>query len=212
MAKYLLVIALVFVCSSFNICERKVITDGTISRVYIYPDCGDTSCYLKQRYQANHVVEYLYINSELRYKRILDKTSSWIANVYTFTKDSSQHRVDTIAGNLPDYSFAINDSCSLNVEYFADGAYHICTYGYNRANECRHTDSYSSTIVFDSLYKSKMMGSLQIICDTNSVTDAYTNEEFVKIVHRERQIGMWRTFDLKNYKTDSAYYDPKNEK
>ena len=207
--KYILLIVVVLFCSAFNICEKKIITDGVISRIYIYPDCEDTSCYLKQRYQANHVVEYLYINSHLTYKRIMDKANGWIVNEYSYDSGRENHKLLNYPGLIPDASYPINDTCSLNIEYFADGAYHICTFGFNRANECKHTGTYSSTIVFDTLYKSKMEGHLQIICDTNSVTDAFTNEELVKIVHRERQTGTWRTYDLKNYKTDSAFYDPK---
>ncbi len=209
LAKYLVIIALACCCSGFNICETKVLQNGIATRIYIYPDCNDTSCYLKLRYQANHVVEYLYIGSQLRFKRILDKAGPWIANEYTYEKGKGEtHRVDTMQGALPDECLAINDTCALNIEYYGDGGIHICTYGYNRALECQHTESYASTIVFDSLYKGKMQGSLQIICDTNTVTDAFTNEDVVKIVHRERQKGMWHTYAADNRITDSTYYDP----
>ncbi len=209
MAKYLPIIVLALFCSSFNICEKKVVVNGTVNRIYIYPDCNDTSCYLKQRYQANHIVEYLYINSKLKYRRIIDKAGAWIVNEYLYNKaKGEEHRNDTFVNGIPDNCFAINDSCSLNIEYFGDGGYHICTYGYNRALECIHAGTFASTIVFDSMYKSKMEGSLQIICDTNSVTDAFTNEEVVKIVHRERQTGIWRSYNFSNYKTDSTLYSP----
>ena len=208
-SKYIMFIGLLVFCCSFNICEKKIKTDGKASRIYIYPDCADTSTYLKQRYQANHTVEYLYIHSTLKFKRILDKNGVWIINEFTYTKEHGEiQKTNSIAGAVPDKSFAINDSCSLNIEYFADGGYHICTYGYNRANECLHKDSYASTIVFDSLYKGKMMGSLQVICDSNSVTDAATNEEFVKIVHRERQTGKWLTYNFDDYIIDSTRFEP----
>ena len=200
---------LVLFCSSFNICEKKVKTDGKVTRMYIYPDCDDTSCYLKQRYQANHIVEYLYINSTLQYKRILDKGDRWIANEYTYDANGKHemHTSDTFF-TIPDKTLAIRDSTSLNIEYYGDGAYHICTYGYNRKKECMHPEVFASTIVFDSLYLGKMMGHLQIMCDTNSVTDAYTNEELVKIVHRERQTGLWYSYNSDDAKKDSTVYEP----
>jgi hypothetical protein len=208
MGKYLIIIGITLFCCSFNICEKKAKVDGKISRVYIYPDCDDTSTYLKQRYQANHIVEYLYVNSKLQYKRILDKAGPWIVNEFSYGKPGGEtHRTDTFAGTVPDKSFGINDSCSLNIEYFGDGGYHICTYGYDRHHECAHQADYASSIVFDSLYKSKMVGSLQIICDSNSLTDAFTNEEFVKIVHRERQVGMWYSVREDNMRIDSTKYD-----
>ncbi|MBC7553999.1 MAG: hypothetical protein H7257_08470 [Taibaiella sp.] len=209
MRKYIAVIALMCFCCGFNICEKKIKADGKVTRIYIYPDCNDTACYLKQRYQANHIVEYLYINSKLRYKRILDKAAPWIVNEFAYGPEAAERqKQDTIYGNIPDRGFDINDTCSLNIEYFADGGYHICTYGYNRANECRHPEAHASTIVFDTLYKTKMMGNLQIICDTNSVTDALTNEELIKIVHRERQTGRWLTYNFEDYIIDSATYKP----
>ena len=214
MAKYFFIVFLVVLCSSFNLCEKKVKIDGKVSRVYIYPDCDDTSTYLKQRFQANHVVEYLYINSRLQYKRILDKTESWIVNEYSYDAYGKHevHINDTFKANIPDKIFTINDSCSLNIEYYNDGGYHICTYGYNRKRECQHPDVYASTIVFERAYIGKMMGHLQVICDTNSVTDAFTNEELVKIVHRERQSGLWHTYNANDYIIDSTTYDPMREK
>ncbi len=210
MAKYLFIIFMAVMCSGFNLCEKKVKVDGKVNRIYIYPDCDDTSCYLKQRFQANHVVEYLYINSRLQYKRILDKTESWIVNEYTYDANGKHeiHINDTFATNIPDKIFTINDSCTLNIEYYNDGGYHICTYGYNRKKECLHPDAYASTIVFERAYAGKMMGQLQVICDTNSVTDAFTNEELVKIVHRERQTGLWHTYNANDFIIDSTTYNP----
>ena len=208
MRKYLFVIlGVTLFCSGFNICEKKVNVDGKLNRIYIYPDCRDTSTYVKQRYQANHIVEYLYIHSKLRYKRILDKAGYWIVNEFTYDKNKETQLADTFSSDIPDKSFDINDSCSLNIEYFGDGGYRICTYGFNRHNECKHQETFASTIVFDSLYKSKNIGSLQIICDSNTVTDAFSNEEFVKIVHRERQTGKWYTVRLDNMVIDSTYFD-----
>jgi hypothetical protein len=207
-AKYLFAIFVVIGCSAFSICERKVMVDGKMNRIYIYPDRSDTSTYLKQRFQPNHVVEYLYVNSKLRYKRILDRTIYWVVNEYINPgQRNEQHITDTFRLGIPEKVFDINDSCALNVEYFNDGGYHICTYGYNRANECAHSQVYASTVVFDSLYAAKMMGALQVICDTNTVTDALTSEEYYKIVHRERQRGKWYTFDLNEYKKDSTVYE-----
>lgn len=205
--KIYIAFALAFLCFGFTICDKKVKTDGRVSRIYIYPDCNDTSTYLKQRYQAFHIVEYVYINSRLRYRRILDKAGRWVLNSYTYEGKKELHTIDTLAGDIPDHSYAINDTCALNVEYYADGACRICTYGYNRANECRHTDSFASSIVFDSLYRGKMTGNLRIICDTNEVIDAYSNEELVKIVHRERQTGLWRIYDSNDMKKDSVVYN-----
>ena len=180
-----------------------------MNRIYIYPDCNDTSCYLKQRYQANHVVEYLYVNSKLQYRRILDKVDGWIVNEYTYDNGRKEvHKNDTFLSAIPDKTFLINDSSVLNVSYFNDGGYRICTFGYNRKNECLHPDFYASTIVFDSTYAGKMEGNLRIICDTNTVTDGYSNEEVMKIVHRERQTGLWRRYDFDNTKIDSVVYDP----
>ena len=208
MGKYFIIAGILLFCCGFNICERKVKVDGKVSRVYIYPDCDDTGTYVKQRYQANHIVEYFYLHSSLKYKRILDRAGKWIANELSFDSLGREVRhSDTLAGDLPDKGFDINDSCALNIEYYADGGYHICTYGYNRHNECKHQDTYASTIVFDSLYKSKLIGHMQIICDSNSVTDAFTNEEFVKIVHRERQAGMWYTVREDNMVIDSTRYE-----
>lgn len=208
MRKYLFVIVgVTFLCSGFNICEKKVNIDGKLNRIYIYPDCDDTSTYVKQRYQANHIVEYLYIHSKLQYKRILDKSGNWIVNEFTYEKNKEIQHADTFAGNIPDKSFDINDTCSLNIEYFGDGGYRICTYGFNRQNECKHQETLASTIVFDSLYKSKNVGHMQIICDSNTVTDAFSNEDFVKIVHRERQVGKWYTVRLDNMVTDSIVYE-----
>ncbi len=210
MSRYIFFIALVAICSSFNLCEKKVFVDGRLNRVYIYPDCNDTSCYLKQRYNANHIVEYLYINSRLQYRRILDKTDVWIMNEFTYDADGKHeaHKIDTLRNGIPDKSFAINDTCSLNIEYYGDGGYHICSFGYNRKNECQHVDELASTIVFDSAYTGKMEGKLQIICDTNSVIDAFSGEELVKIVHRERQTGKWYHYDAKGWKVDSTIYKP----
>ena len=178
-------------------------------RVYIYPDCEDTSCYLKQRYQANHVVEYLYVNSKLQYRRILDKADPWIVNEYTYENGKKEvHRNDTFQAFIPDKTFNINDSFSLSLSYFNDGGYRICTYGYNRKNECLHPGALASTIVFDSIYQGKMEGQLRVICDTNTVTDAFSNEELMKIVHHERQTGLWRKYNFDNIKTDSLVYDP----
>ncbi len=207
MAKYLIIVAIALLCCGFNICERKVVTDGKISRVYIYPDCNDTGTYLKQRYQANHVVEYLYIHSRLQYKRILDKAGNWIVNEFNYGQHKEAQRTDTFAGPIPDKCFDINDSCALNIEYFADGGYRVCTYGYNRHFECSHQETLATTIVYDSLYKSKTVGHLQIVCDSNTVTDAFSNEEFVKIVHRERQAGKWYTVRLDGMVTDSSFFD-----
>ncbi len=207
MAKYFIIIAVTLLCCGFNICERKVLTDGKIARVYIYPDCNDTSTYLKQRYQANHIVEYLYIHSRLEYKRILDKAGSWIVNDCNYKLNAATTHTDTFAGQIPDKSFDINDSCSLNIEYFADGGYRVCTYGHNRHFECKHQETLATTIVYDTLYRSKTVGHLQIICDSNTVTDAFSNEEFVKIVHRERQTGKWYTVRLDGMVTDSSVYD-----
>lgn len=209
MGKYFIIagIGIVLLFCGFNICEKKVWTNGKIARVYIYPDCDDTGTYLKQRYNANHIVEYLYIHSRLRYKRILDKAGVWVVNEYTYSKKNDEvYRIDSFPDMIPDKSFDINDSCSLNIEYFADGGYHICTYGFNRNQECRHQQICASTIVFDTVYKSKRMGSLQIICDSNAVTDAFTNDEFVKIVHRERQTGMWYTVRDDGMRMDSIFY------
>ena len=209
MARYFIVIGLALLCSSFTICEKKVKSEGKINRIYIYPDCDDTSTYLKQRYQANHVVEYLYINSKLQYRRILDKADYWVVNEYTYDNGRKEvHRNDTFRSPIPDKTFTINDSSVLNIEYFNDGGYRICTYGYNRKSECLHPNVFASTIVFDSTYKGKMMGNLQIMCDTNTVTDAFSSEELMKIVHRERQTGLWRKYDFDNVKTDSMVYDP----
>ncbi len=210
MFRYIFFIALIAICSSFNLCEKKVFTDGRLNRVYIYPDCDDTSCYLKQRYNANHIVEYLYVHSRLQYRRILDKTDVWIMNEYTYDANGQheKHILDTLRGAIPDISFTINDSCSLNIEYYGDGGYHICTFGYNRKNECQHSRELASTIVFDSAYAGKMEGKLQIICDTNSVTDAYSGDELVKIVHRERQTGKWYHYNNQGWKTDSTIYKP----
>jgi hypothetical protein len=142
-------------------------------------------------------------------KRILDRGDFWIINEYFYDdKNREHHKCDSVTGLLPDVAFAINDSMALNVEYFQDGGFHICTYGFNRANECKHADILAATIVFDTLYRTKMEGSLQIICDSNTITDAFTNEEMIKVVHRERQVGMWRTYNLNNYKIDSAIYKP----
>lgn len=184
--------------------------DGRLNRIYIYPDCDDTSTYLKQRYNAYHIVEYLYINSRLRYRRILDKATPWIVNEYSYDADGKHetHKTDTLRTTLPDKTLTINDSMSLNIEYYDDGGYHICSYGYNRKHECLHPDVFASTIVFDSAYTGKMEGRLRVICDTNSVTDAFTDQELVKIVHRERQTGKWYHYNAEGRKTDSTTYDP----
>lgn len=165
---------------------------------------------MKQRYQANHIVEYLYINSVLQYRRILDKAGYWIVNEYTYDANGKHevHTIDTLRQELPERTFAINDSMSLNISYYNDGGYHICTYGYNRANECAHPDSFAQTIVFDSAYAGKMEGRLQIICDTNAVEDAMTGEEQLKIVHRERQNGKWYIYNAEGWKKDSTVYKP----
>lgn len=211
MFRYLIVIVIVTLCCGFNLCEKKVRVDGRLNRIYIYPDCNDTSCYLKQRYQANHVVEYLYINSTLRYKRILDKTEPWIANEYIYdsTGKHEVHNTDTLRTGIPDKLFSINDSCSLNIEYYNDGGYHICTFGFDRRHECLHPDILASTIVFDSAYAGKMEGKLQILCDTNTITDAFSEEEVLKIVHRERQTGLWYIYNGEDHKTDSIAYKPR---
>lgn len=210
MAKYLFIFFMALSFCSFNICDKKVKADGKVTRVYIYPECDDTSTYIKQRFQANHVVEYLYINSLLQYKRILDKADVWVANEYVYDVAGKHevHTSDTFATAIPDKCFAINDSCALNIEYYSDGGYHICTYGYNRKRECQHPDAYAGTIVFERAYVGKMAGGLRIICDTNSITDAYSNEELVKIVHRERQSGLWHTYNADDHLVDSTVYDP----
>jgi hypothetical protein len=40
------------------------------------------------------------------------------------------------------------------------------------------------------------------------VTDAFTNEELVKIVHRERQTGLWHTYNANDFIIDSTTYNP----
>lgn len=194
----------------FTLCEKKVKVDGKLNRVYIYPDCDDTATYIKQRYQANHTVEYLYVNSILQYRRIIDKAGYWIINEYTYDSLGRHevHTLDTLWESLPDRSFRINDTMSLNITYYNDGGYHIATYGYNRRNECAHPDSFAQTIVFDSAYAGKMEGRLQIICDTNSIEDAFSGDELVKIVHRERQRGKWYIYNADGWKKDSTVYNP----
>ncbi len=183
--------------------------DKTVSREYIYPDCTDTSTYIKQRYSAFHVAEYFFVHSKLMRKRVLDKNGYWVLNETIYnSKGKGITHTDTIRGDLPDVVYDVNDSMAVNVAYYQDGGLHICTYGFNRANECKHTDILAATIVFDSLYKSKMEGPLQIICDSNTITDAFTNEELIKVIHRERQTGMWRTYNIYGGKTDSAIYKP----
>lgn len=208
MSRFGILIGVILLCCAFNICEKKVKTDGKVSRIYIYPDCNDTGTYLKQRYQAFHIVEYLYVHSKLKYKRIMDRNEVWIVNEFWYNeKNKETAKLDTFPGSPPDMSFDINDSCALSIEYFTDGGYHICTYGFNRQNECLHQDTHASSIVFDSLYKSKTIGDLQTICDSNSITDVLTNEDFVKIVHRERQVGKWYTVRDDGMRIDSVVYD-----
>lgn len=209
--KYLL-LGLALLLTSF-MCERKMSKQGKVATVFIYPDCNDTSCYLKQKYEPFHIVDYLYIDSKLRSKRIIDRSqNSWVVNDFGYPVDAKRwHRIDTFTNDLPDNCYLVNDSCGLKVQYYADGGIKVCSYGFDRSSECRHSGSLVPAIIFDSLYHFKSCGQVRVICDSDYVTDAFTNQDFLKIVHRERQTGVWRRYNKEGVKLDSLVYDDGNE-
>jgi hypothetical protein len=179
-----------------------------VKAVVVYPNCADTACYLKQKYQPNHVVEYLYKNSRLRYKRIMDKTDAWIINEYVYNdKGKAVHVTDTAADVLPEYAYSINDTMQLQLRYRQDGGIALCSYNYRRNKECEHNLEPMWAVLYDSAYQRKTLGTMMVLCDSNYVTDAQTNEEFLKIVHREGMQGKWIRYDLRNYKLDSTIHN-----
>lgn len=190
-----------------KLCEQKVKQGGKVSRVYIYPDCDDTSTYIKQRYQPNHIAEYFYVNSTLLYRKVADKTDKWIVNTFDYTNRKVIRTVDTVDGDLKDAVYSYNDSQQIGVMYHPDGAYKYCATSYNRSFECKHSGSVTDGIIFTQGYNSKSVGNILVLCDTVEVEDVATGNIVLKVLHKERKTGFWYTYDSLGYKRDSIFYN-----
>ena len=215
--RYLLLFTIAVLACSFNICQ-KIVKKDKGWEMYVYPDCSDSTTYLKQIYYARDPYNERRNGDWARYEGEYDIDERfyihdfiWRTSSYVFKHNDSLFTDKVYYGEenseefyrkvMPENRRIITEKYDIYIGYYSDGTFKYFSVMTDPNNDSRAT----SCIQWDSLHSTRWEGVYKV--------DIFREpEERVDISHdTDVKNGWWKKYNDKNEVLDSIYYpDPKH--
>jgi len=227
--RYLFLIATIILACSFTICD-KIVKKDSGWEMYVYPDCSDSTTYLKQVYHERDP-----------YKE-KNKIGEWIRRVGEYSIDENFHLHDTLLSysnhvfghddtflnqnvfyghgvwesfqvRFDKFRWITTEKYDIDVAYYDNGTFkkiNIVTYPKNEHRQI-------ASMEWDESHDTKWQGSRKAVFndrqDSVISEDESTGQVNTLIISHDSDVknGWWKKYNTKNEVLDSIYYpDPKH--
>ncbi len=227
--RYLLLIAIIIVARSFTICD-KIVKKDSGWEMYVYPDCQDSTTYLKQVYDARdpyreknkkgewirYAGEYDIVEQFYLHDTLLSSSSHFFHHDDTFLNQNVFYGHDvweSFQVRFDKFRWITTEKYDIDVAYYDNGTFKKINIVTHPKNEHRRIAS----IEWDQPNDTKWIGSRKAVFndrqDSVFIEEELTGENVTKIISHDSDIknGWWKKYNTMNEVLDSIYYpDPKH--